>query len=167
MQRSAASLAPDKSLTPPASTNFDVKPETALVWRVHLFREDPVKIAGVLAGALLAAAGAIVLFHSPLLGIVAALLLLVSVSEYLLPLTYTLDESGAKAACGPVEWLAIEWATVRSVYRTPDGIKLSPFKNPKTARLEQCRGIRLRVPPDRMADVRAMIECHFPGMGQW
>jgi len=137
--------------------------EPVLTWRVHLLLENPSKLAGVGIAALLAAVCALILFHNLLLALITAALILVSVSEYLLPLTYTLDSEGAKVSCGTLEWLAMPWETVQSVYRTSYGAKLSPFKNPKTARLENCRGIRLRIPPSRLAEVEAAIASHMGG----
>jgi hypothetical protein len=133
----------------------------ALKWRVHLLSEQPAKLVGVAAAALLAAACALVLFHNVLFCLIAAALILFSVSEYLFPLTYTLASEGAKVSCGPAEWLAMSWETVQSSYRTSYGIKLSPFKNPKTARMENCRGIRLRIPPERLTEVETMIASHI------
>lgn len=169
MQRLATPPVPESFPKPLSNAPMDRSADSsaaALTWRVHLLREDPPKLAGILAAALLVVASAFAVFHNIVPGLVAALLLLVSLAEYLLPLTFTLDPRGAHVACGSVEWLSIEWKAVRSVYRTSYGIKLSPFADPKTARMEQCRGVRLRVPPARIAQVEQAISSFREECGQ-
>lgn len=141
-------------------------PQQPLTWSVHLLREAPAGTIGIAAAALFVIGAAFALFHSLIPGIVAALLLLVSVAEYLLPVKFTLDGQRAQVCCGPVEWLSIEWKSVRSVYRTPYGIKLSPFADPQAARMERCRGVRLRVPRALLAQVESAISSYRGNAGQ-
>jgi hypothetical protein len=71
----------------------------------------------------------------------AGLLLLISIAEFLLPVTYTLDAEGAHARL-PGTHRVLAWNRVRRVYLQPDGIKLSPL----AARgwVESYRGVLLR-----------------------
>jgi hypothetical protein len=164
MQRLAARPVPDsfaKTASICAPSDSDTVPAETITWRVNLLRENPGKLVGVAAGAFFVMAAAFALFRLVLPGLVAALLLLVSVAEYLLPLTYTFDSNGVHVSCGPVEWLSMDWKAVRSAYRTSYGIKLSPFVDPKTARMENCRGIRLRVPLARLAEIEAGVARHL------
>lgn len=79
----------------------------------------------------------------PAIYLIAALVLLGSIAEFLFPVTYTLDERGAHARhFGSRRVLA--WADVRRVYLRPDGIKLSPLARPDWR--EAYRGVLLRTP---------------------
>ncbi|MHB9109327.1 MAG: hypothetical protein ACYDCO_19910 [Armatimonadota bacterium] len=73
----------------------------------------------------------------------AVMLLLSSIAEFLLPVTYTLDAEGAHARL-PGSHRVLAWDRVRRVYLRPDGIKLSPL----AARgwIESYRGVFLRTP---------------------
>ena len=87
----------------------------------------------------------------------AALLLLSSIAEFLLPVTYTLDAEGAHARL-PGSHRMLAWNRVRRVYLQPNGIKLSPL----AARgwVESYRGVLLRTPrrDEVLAQVRAWLD---------
>ena len=82
------------------------------------------------------------LFHSFWLGLLPMLALLLSLSEYIFPIRYTLTAQSASARCG-LSVLEIRWADVRHAYLTDDGIKLSPL-SAKNSRFESLRGVFLR-----------------------
>jgi hypothetical protein len=91
-----------------------------------------------------------------LMELLAALVLFGSVAEFLLPVTYTLDASGAHARhLGSHR--VLPWARVRRVYQTSAGVKLSPL--PASGWAEGFRGVLLRT-RDReavLATIRAWL----------
>ncbi len=82
------------------------------------------------------------LFRSFWFGLLPALALLFSLSEYVFPIRYTLTAQSASARCG-LSLLEIRWTDVRHAYLTDDGIKLSPL-SVKNSRFESLRGVYLR-----------------------
>jgi hypothetical protein len=107
-------------------------------WTVHLARRDRRKTAGAL---LAAAAGALVAgfgFHSAAAGILTLVLLLGSLSDYLLPVRYRLGPEGIQAR-GLLFRRMMQWSQVRRILRDPAGVKLSPL--PRHSRREAYRGI--------------------------
>ena len=84
----------------------------------------------------------LLLFHSVLLALLPTLALTLSLSEFLLPIRYTLTQKGAQSRQGLVT-LEIAWLDVKHAYWAADGIKLSPLSKPNS-RLEPLRGVFLR-----------------------
>jgi hypothetical protein len=115
-------------------------PHAPLTWSLHLARRRPRQAAAAAALILLASLVAGYGFGSPLLGALACLLLVASVSDYLFPLRFFLSENGAEAR-GLVHRRRIAWSQVRRVVRDDLGVKLSPLARP--SRLEAYRGIYL------------------------
>ncbi len=112
----------------------------AVEWTVHLARRDPRKTAAAL---LTAAAGAVVAglgFRSLAAGILTVVLLLGSLSDYLLPVRYRLGPEGIEAR-GLLFRRKMQWSQVRRILRDPAGVKLSPL--PRHSRREAYRGIYL------------------------
>lgn len=107
-------------------------------WTVHLARRDRRKTAGALlaavGGALVAGFG----FHSAAAGILTLVLLLGSLSDYLLPVRYRLGPEGVEAR-GPLFRRIMQWSQVRRILRDPAGVKLSPLS--RRSRREAYRGI--------------------------
>ncbi len=82
------------------------------------------------------------LFRSFWPALLPMLALLLSLSEYVFPIRYTLTAQSASARCG-LSVLEIRWADVRHAYLTDDGIKLSPL-SARNSRFESLRGVFLR-----------------------
>jgi hypothetical protein len=117
-------------------------------WTVHLAARQPRKTAVALGVVLLALFGVWMLARGvwPGPGVVlivglAALLLLSSIAEFLLPQRYTLDADGAHLRA-PGNARLLPWSQVRRVYLRRDGIKLSPLAAGGWA--EAYRGVMLR-----------------------
>ncbi len=127
--------------------------EGSLRWAVHLARRRPrqatVALGIILVGAIAAGLG----FGSFLLGALAAVLLLASVADYLLPIHYRLDERGLSMR-GVLHRRRLSWGQVRRVIRDDLGVKASPLARP--SRLEAYRGIYLWF-ADNEAEVMAAI----------
>ncbi|MBN1461165.1 MAG: hypothetical protein JXA57_16680 [Armatimonadetes bacterium] len=114
--------------------------DTHLTWSVHLARRRPHQAALVVAIIGVAALAAVYGFQSLLLGLLAAVLLTASVSDYLFPLRFTLDAQAVESR-GPLHRRRMLWGQVRRLARDESGVKLSPF--PRPSRLDGFRGIYL------------------------
>ena len=114
--------------------------EPRLDWAVHLARRRPRQAKAALAVILLAAAAAGYGFRSPLLGVLALVLLTAAVSDYLFPVRNSLGPDGIRLR-GLLHRRHMAWPQVRRVSRDARGVKLSPLSRP--SRLEAYRGIYL------------------------
>ena len=121
----------------PAERNV---PTPSIEWSIHLARRRPRQAAGAIGLIVLGAAAAGFGFGSALLGGLAAILLVASVSDYLFPLRFALTEAGAEAR-GALLRRRIAWSQVRRARRDHLGVKLSPL--PRHSRLDAYRGIYL------------------------
>jgi len=101
----------------------------------------PGRAVAALIVIMLALFGIHALGATPLLLIIAAVLLLASIAEFLLPVTYTLDAEGAHMR-QLLNHRILPWPQVRRVYLTRNGIKLSPLVARTLA--ENYRGVQLR-----------------------
>jgi hypothetical protein len=130
--------------------------ELLLEWRVHLLVEQPGKSVAlcVLCGFVL------VLIHF-LFGqrvgftILAAAILLGSLSDWFLPLKYRLTTRGASYS-NLVFGKRMAWEEVRSCYVSSFGLKLSPFS--RRTRLDAFRGFVLRFAGNRDEVIRIVKE---------
>ena len=134
--------------------------ETALCWSVHLLRRLPRRLPKI----GIAVAGALVLglcfFHSLWLALLPVLALVLSLSEYLFPIRYTLTSQSARSQNG-LTVLEIRWADVRRAYLTDEGVKLSPLRA-KNSRFEALRGVYLRFDDGNREAVIAAIRQLLP-----
>jgi len=117
-----------------------VTDDTTLEWTIHLARRRPRQAMAVIAVILLAGAAAGYGFRSPLLGVLAVVLLTAGVSDYLFALRCALGPEGI-AVRGLLHRRRMAWSRVRRVARDDLGVKLSPLARP--SRLEAYRGIYL------------------------
>ena len=131
-------------------------PDETMTYTIHLARRRPTQAAAAVAVITAACLAAGFGFQSILLGLLAAALLIASVSDYLFPLTFTLTDEAAEAR-GPLHRRRLPWAQVRRVSRDNLGLKLSPL--PQPSRLDAFRGIYLRF-ADNADDVRAFVAHH-------
>jgi len=111
-----------------------------LIWTVHLARRRPRQAKAVVAVIVLAGAAAGYGFQTPLLGILALVLLTAAVSDYLFPLRYVLGPEGISVK-GLLHRRVMPWSRLRRVAKDDLGVKLSPL--PRPSRLEAYRGIYL------------------------
>jgi hypothetical protein len=115
----------------------------AMSWTTHPFRRQ--RGRGVAALAVVLAT--LVLVHawarSPLLTALGALLLLVSVWPFYVPVRYRLDDAGVEADYGPWRrrWA---WDRFRAFVPQADGAVLTPFVRPHP--LERWRAVLLPCP---------------------
>ena len=131
----------------PPSPSIPVDSAVELAWTVHLLKQRPKSAVRIgICLAVTYVCGALV-FHDLLLSLLPCAAMLAAVSEYLFPVRYTLDASGAKSRW-LVASLEIAWKDVKHAYLTEDGIKLSPLTR-KGARMEALRGVYLRFDNNR------------------
>ena len=109
-------------------------------WSLHLARRQPRKAAAALALIAAASITAGYGFGSLILGLLAALLLIASISDFLFPLTFVLTDDGV-AVRGLLHRRRMAWSQVRRVARDELGVKLSPLA--RRSRLDAYRGIYL------------------------
>lgn len=125
-----------------------------LTWTIHLAKEMPAKLCLVIIGY-----GAAMLAWWYFLPVPAALLLPLvaltsAMSEFLFPVTYTIDDVGISQKCLPFFNRHIAWSDVRRASAGRDGFFVSTLRLP--SRLDQFRGIRIN-PRGNDAAVRAVI----------
>jgi len=117
-----------------------------MTWEVRLGDGQPGHRLAVLAAASFAGLMGIWLMGHILFGLIGFAAILMSCHEVFFPLRYRLDGQSARVRCG---WSvsAIEWANVRRVIESPDGVRLSPL--PKPSPLDAFRGVFLRYAGNR------------------
>lgn len=148
-------------MAPLPTTATTTRPEGAQVetsWSVHLLRRQPQRVprlAVALVGVFILA---LCFFHSFWLALLPAAAVLLSLSEYVFPIRYTLTTQSATAKHGLTS-LEICWADVRHAYLTDEGIKLSPLRA-KGSRFEPLRGVYLRFGADNREAVIAAVRRH-------
>ena len=137
------------------TTQQDQAEEASLSWSVHLIRRQPQRaprLAFVLAGVFVLS---LCLFHSFWLALLPVSAVLLSLSEFVFPVRYTLTAQSATARHG-LTLLEIRWADVRHAYLTDEGVKLSPLRA-KNSRFEPLRGVYLRFSADNHEAVIAAV----------
>jgi hypothetical protein len=125
-----------------------------LTWTIHLAKEMPAKLCLVIIGY-----GAAMLAWWYFLPVPAALLLPLvaltsAMSEFLFPVTYTIDDVGISQKCLPFFNRHIAWTDVRRASAGRDGFFVTTLRLP--SRLDQFRGNRIN-PRGNDAAVRAVI----------
>lgn len=109
-----------------------------LQWTVHLALRHPRKAAAAIALILAASLAAGYGLRSQLLGLLAGLLLVASISDFLLPMRFRLTDEGVEVR-GLLHRRRMAWSQVRRVVPDALGVKLSPL--PRPSRLDAYRGI--------------------------
>lgn len=131
------------------------RPAVLLEWSVHLAGTRRARTAAALAVIIIASTFVSLLWHSPGLGIVAFVLLLLATSEYFFPIRYSITEQAVHCR-NFLNYRRLAWKSVRSCFPDGDGIKLSPLTRP--SRLEAFRGIYLRLPSKGAAALREQVD---------
>lgn len=121
-------------------TNSKTIDNIHLQWSVHLARKHPLKLLiSITLGVLTAACGYYVI---GLFGAIAAtLIMLGSLADFLFPLRYKINSTGAECKM-LFKCAQIRWEKVKRCYLDNQGVKLSPLA--RQTRLEAFRGVYLR-----------------------
>ncbi len=125
---------------PPQRAEPEAGPET-LAWSVHLARDRPKWVVGLVVLMAGCAALCFYLFGSLLYAAFTVVALLGATAEFLFPAHYRLTREAAEMR-NLHNWRRIAWAEVRKVYLLDEGIKLSPL--PHAGPREAFRGLMLR-----------------------
>ena len=120
-------------------------------------RERPEKAIAVAVAFALILVWSALAFHTLLVGLVGCIAAAGAVKEYILPLRYRLSGAGAAVTCAGIAWIDLPWDQVRCVYRTPAGLKLSPYADPARSRTEGLRGLTLRFRPEISTAVEEFV----------
>jgi len=131
----------------------DKLPEEVLAeWRVHLLRKHPGRSILLVTVCILAVAFLHLVFGQRLgFTVLAALILLGSFLDWLLPIKYRLTTRGASYNNIFLK-KRIAWEEIRSCYVSGFGLKLSPFS--RRTRLDAFRGFVLRFAGNRDEVIR-------------
>lgn len=95
-----------------------------------------------------------ILFHSPLPGLIAVVLLVGSIKEFLFPIHYRISLMGVeqRSVGGHLE---VAWTDVRRCLLEPHQITITPLS--KASRLDVFRGVTLRFAPEGDPGDRAAV----------
>ena len=136
-----APVRPPEAASGPPGTNPPVR-DSALHWTAHpLAQESPGRSAALVGAIVLISFLAADAFGHPLFALISLVVLAGSMSRYLLPTHYAVDETGVtcrhlfRARC-------LSWNQVRRADVHRDGLFLSPFT--RSCRLDSFRGVFLR-----------------------
>jgi hypothetical protein len=125
-------------------------------WRVHLLVEQPGKSVALCAFCVLAVVLIHFLFRQRVgFTVLAAAILLGSLSDWFLPVKYRLTTAGASYT-NLVFRKRMAWEEVRSCYVSSSALKLSPFS--RRTRLDAFRGVVLRFAGNRDEVIRIVQE---------
>ena len=125
-------------------------------WSVHLIRRQPQRAPRLALAVLSTFVLSLCLFHSFWLALLPVAAVLLSLSEFVLPVRYTLTSQSATARHG-LTLLEIRWADVWRAYLTDEGVKLSPLRA-KNSRFEPLRGVYLRFDETNQEAVIAAVQ---------
>lgn len=127
---------------------------TRIAWTVHLARQEPLK--GALALGMLVAVACIgTTTVGPYTALVACIISILSLRDFLFPVSYQVSAEGARMR-GLLRKAEVSWDDVRNCYLDDSGIKLSPFD--RQSRLETFRGLYLRFGGNREQVILAVRE---------
>ena len=147
--------------TPPGvCPNVHNTTEAELVWTAPPAAHRAARAPVVLAFVVFTCWVAVVVFHSLLLSLVAALAILGSVAEALFPVHHRITPRGVFTRCA-WQWRSLEWKHVRSARTGPDGVHLSPIKG--NTRLSRMRGVTLRFAGGNNSAVLETVRRYYNG----
>jgi hypothetical protein len=116
--------------------------ELVLCWQVHLAKDRPQQLIGVVLFIIAVALFAYFLFGNSIFStIVIAFVLFGALSDFFLPMTFTLTKNHVSASTRLGKRI-MAWKDVKRCYLDDSGVKLSPLG--RQSRLEAYRGVYLR-----------------------
>ena len=115
-------------------------------WTVNFGKQAGRKRLLVVAVAIMCALLGLTMFRSPIVALVALIIVFAACSEAFLPCRYRLEQKGATSKIGFSESF-IAWSDVKRELEDEDGVRLSPLE--KESRLDSFRGVYLRTPGNR------------------
>lgn len=131
---------------------------SGLTWTIHMAKEKPAKLSLVIMGYSVSLLAWWYFLPVPAALILPLVALTSALSEFLFPVTFTLDDNGVSQKCLPFFHRHIAWTDVRRASAGRDGFFVTTLRIP--SRLDQFRGIRI-TPRGNDAEVRAIIADHM------
>ena len=131
---------------------------SSVEWTAHPAKERPRDVALVLCVFCLTMAATLIAFQSLFLTGLAAVILTLGISSFLLPTTYSLSEWGVEAK-GMVRKRARGWSELRRYEIGKEAVLVSPFA--KKTRLDRYRGMVLLLGNADRDQVVRMLELNL------
>lgn len=141
----------DRKVFPPQNT---VTEPCGLTWTIHLAKEMPAKLCLVMMGYVCALLAWWYFLPVPAALILPCVALTSAMSEFLFPVTFTIDDVGVTQKCLPFVHRHIAWNDIRRASVGRDGFFVTTLRIP--SRLDQFRGIRI-TPRGNEAVIRAIL----------
>ncbi len=135
-------------------TQHTVVDPGSLTWTIHLAKERPAKLFLVLLGYVAAMLAWWYFLPVPAALVLPLIALTSAMSEFLFPVTFTIDDAGVTQKCLPFFHRHIAWSDIRRASAGRDGFFVTSLRLP--SRLDQFRGIRI-TPRGNDVAVRAVI----------
>ena len=123
-------------------------------WTVHLAREMPAKLCLVALGYVMALAAWWYFLPVPAALLLPLVALTSALSEFLFPVTFTINAEGVSQKCLPFFHRQLAWNDIRRASAGQDGFFVTSLRLP--SRLDQFRGIRI-TPRGNEAAIRSII----------
>jgi hypothetical protein len=123
-------------------------------WTVHLARRNPNVIPTLTVTMLAAGLLITLLFHSPMPGIAAILLLIGSIKEFLFPIHFRITQNGVESRSVGSQ-MQLAWKDARRCILEPHQITITPLSKP--GRLDVFRGVTLKFARDGEEGDRAAV----------
>lgn len=115
-----------------------------LSWHIWRAGETPVRTL-VFSLLIIAIAVVALVYHGPVMFLIALLLFASALNAYYLPVTYTLDPTGITTDKRILRYTR-RWTEFQSFIRTTNGVVVSPFRN--WTYLDNFRGLHLLLPSE-------------------
>lgn len=136
----------------------DSIPEPELSWTVHPVRRRPVVSILVTAFIILVTAAVFYTTDSRVFGVLALVVMLLSLAKFYFPTRYGFDSEGVTIGT-TTQSIRKQWSQYRSYYPDKNGVLLSPFSEP--SRLENFRGLYIMTERDKREEVIRYVEEHI------
>lgn len=136
-----------------------IQNETALQWSCHPVKRRPLFSLAITLFVLFVIAMVYSTTESAFLGLLALVIMFVSLAKFYLPTHYRLSDKGVTVKT-TTQTLSKHWSEYRSFYLDKNGILLSPFSEP--SRLENFRGLFIMF-NDNKDEVTEFVKSHIKG----
>lgn len=94
-----------------------------------------------------------ILFHCVAAAVIVSAVLLFSIADSILPMTYSLDSDGVTVKVMNIEYLHMPRSAVKKVYWSGRTLKLTPYASPEKNPMENFRGIPLKFTVEQTDEV--------------
>lgn len=134
-----------------------IQNETALEWSCHPVKRRPLYSLAITLFVLFVIAMVYSTTKSVFLGLIAFIIMFVSLAKFYFPTHYRLSDKGVTVKT-TTQTLSKLWSDYRSFYPDKNGILLSPFSEP--SRLENFRGLFIMFNENKV-EVTEFVKSHI------